>query len=115
MLGVNELDERSLWENKIVERLLLTITVADPQQLDQKRKPLIYTKAFVEIYNKRSRGLVHKTHRIIELEKYSISNAENILNLGGQQFYRIAEVLQSAYVVPRDTKSNTFHLNNYND
>ncbi len=54
---------------------------------------MMYTRTFVEIYNWRSRGLVHKTHKIVELEKYPISRAENPLNLGSQRFYKISEVL----------------------
>ncbi len=72
-------------------------------------------KAFVEISNWRFRRLVHKTHRMIKLEKYSISRAENPLNLGGQQFYKISEFLQSAYIVLKDIKDNTFYLNNFID
>ena len=114
-MGGNKLDERSPWGGKLVGRLLLIVIVADPQQLDQKGKPIIYTGAFVEIYNWRSRGLVHETHGMVELEKYPISRAENPLNLGVQQFYKIFEVLRSAHVVPRDTEGNTFYLNNYID
>lgn len=44
------------------------------------------TGAFIEIYNWRSRRLVHKTHRMVKLEKYPISRTKNPLNLGGQQF-----------------------------
>ena len=76
---------------------------------------MIYIGAFVEIYNWRSRKLVHKTHGIVELEKYPILRAEKPLNLGGQRFYQISEVLQNAHVVPRDTEGNTFYLNNYID
>ncbi len=76
---------------------------------------MISTEAFVEIYNWRYRGLVNKTHGIVELDKYQISGAENPLNLGSQQFYKISEVLQNAYVVPKDTKDNTSYLNNYID
>ena len=50
---------------------------------------------------------------MVKLEKYPISKAEKPLNLNGQQFYKIFEVLQSAHVVPRDTEDNTFYLNNY--
>ncbi len=75
----------------------------------------MYIGAFVEIYNWRSRGLVHKTYGIVKLEKYLIFKAENPLNLGGQQFYKISEVLQSVHVLPRDTKCNPFYLNNYID
>ena len=114
-LGGNEPDEKSLWGGKLVGRLLLTVTVADPQRLDQKKKPVMYTGAFVEIYNWRSRELVYETHRMIKLKKYPISRVENPLNLSGQWFYKISEVLQSAHVVLRDTESNTFYLNNYID
>ena len=41
--------------------------------------------------------------------------AENPLNLGSQQFYKISEVLQKAHVVPRDIEDNTSYLNNYID
>ena len=99
----------------MIGKLLLTVTVADPQRLDRKGKPVMYTRAFVEIYNWRSRGLVHKTHGMVEFEKYPISRAEKPLNLGDQRFYKISEVLQSTYVMPRDTEGNTFYLNNYID
>ncbi len=76
---------------------------------------MMYTGAFVEIYTWRSRGLVHETHGMVELEKYPISRAKNPLNLGGQRFYKISEVLRSAHVVPRDTEGNTSYLNHYID
>ena len=75
----------------------------------------MYTKAFVEIYNWRYKELIYKTHGIVKLEKYSISRAKNSLNLSSQRFYKISKVLQSAHVMPRDTKGNTFYLNNYID
>ncbi len=97
----------------MIGRLLLIVTVADPQRLNRKGTPMVYTGAFVEIYNQRSRGLVYETHGMVELEKYPISRAENPLNLDSQRFYKISEVLQSAHVVLRDTEGNTFYLNNY--
>ena len=48
----------------------------DPQQLDQKQNPLMYTGAFVEIYNSQNRRLVHETYEMVKLEKYPISRAE---------------------------------------
>ena len=87
----------------------------DPQQLDQKRKPVMYIGAFVEIYNWRNRRLVHETHGMVEFKKYPISRAKNLLNLGSQRFYKTFEILQSAYVVLRDIESITFYLNNYID
>ena len=97
----------------MIGKLLLTVTIIDPQQLDQKRKPVIYTRAFVEIYNWQNRRQVHETHGMVEIEKCLISRAENPLNLGSQRFYKISNILQSAHVVQRDTEGNTFYLNNY--
>ncbi len=114
-MGGDKPDERSPWGGMMIGSLLLIVPVTDPQQSNQKGKLMMYTRAFVEIYNWRSRGLVHETHGIVEREKYPISRAENPLNLGGQRFYKIFEVLQSAHVVPRDTEGNTFYLNNYFD
>lgn len=76
----------------MIKKLLLTITVADAQRLHRKGKTVIYTGAFVEIYNWRYRRLVHETHGM------------NLLNLGCQRFCKIYEVLQSAHIVSRDTR-----------
>ncbi len=75
----------------------------------------MYTGTFVEIYNWYYKRLVHETHGMVELEKYQISRAKNPLNQGGQQFYKISEVLQRAHVVPRDIKHNTSYLHKYID
>lgn len=114
-LGENELDKKSLWKDKRIRRLLLIAIVVDLQQLDQKRKLVMYTRVFVELYNWRSRRLVHETYEIVKLEKYTILRAENCLNFGGIQFYKIFEVLWSAYIISKNTKDNTFYLNNYID
>lgn len=60
-------------------------------------------------------ALKDKSIRLMKFEKYLISRIENLSNLGTYQFYKISEVLQSAYIVPRDTKSNTFYVSNYID
>lgn len=109
----NKSDERSFWEGKIIRKLLLIVIVVNLQRLNQKRKPVIYTETFVEIYNWHSKELVYKTYEIVKLEKYLISRPENSLNLDDQQFYKISQVLQNAYIVTRDIEDNTFYLNNY--
>ncbi len=109
----DESDEKSLWRCKMMGKLLLTVIVADLQQLDQKEKPIMYIRAFVKIYNWHYRGQIYETYGMVELEKYPISKAKNPLNLGSQQFYKISKILQSAYVVPRDTEGNISYLNNY--
>ena len=92
----------------------MTVTVADPQRLDPKGKPVMYTGAFVEIYKWRNRRLVHETHGMAELEKYP-TRAENSLNLGAHRSYKIPSILRSAHVVPRDNDGNVFYVNNYID
>lgn len=75
----------------------------------------MYTKAYIEIYNWHYKELVYETHRIVELEKYSILTAINFLNLGRQQFYNICKVLQCTHVVSKDAESYTSLFNNYDD
>lgn len=70
----------------------------------------MYTKIFVETYNQHSKELVYKTYRIIKFKKYPISRVENFLNLDRQQFYKISEFLQNAYIISRDIKDNIFYL-----
>ena len=69
----------------------------------------------MKINNWRYRRLVHKTYGIIELEKYPILRAQNLLNLGRQQFYKISKVLQSAQIVPKNIEDKTSYLNHYID
>lgn len=89
--------------------------VANLQQLDPKKKQVIYIKAFIKIYNWYNHGLVYKTHEIVELEKYTILRAKNFLNFGVYQFYKISLILCNSYVVPRNNKGNIFYLNHYID
>lgn len=70
----------------------------------------MYIKAFVKIYNWQNKKLIDKTHEIIKFEKYSIFQAEKFLNLGGQKFCKKSEILQSAYVIPRNIENNTFYF-----
>ena len=42
---------------------------------------MIYTKAFVEIYNWQKERLIYETYKMVKFEKYSISEVENPLNL----------------------------------
>ena len=76
---------------------------------------MIYTGAFVKIYNWQNRRLVHETHEMVEFENYPISRTENCLNLRGQRFYKISQVLQNYYIMPRNIEGNTFYFNNYID
>ncbi len=39
------------WNGKLIGKLLLTVTMADPEQFTPKGKPVTYTGALVELYN----------------------------------------------------------------
>lgn len=42
-------NEKMLWNSKLIEKLLLIITVVNPEWFTFKGKPVIYTKAFVKL------------------------------------------------------------------
>ena len=54
-------------------------------------------------------------HIIVKVEKYLILRKENLLHFSGLWFYKISEILQTAYVISRDIENNNFYLNNHNN
>lgn len=52
--------------------------------MDHKKKPAIYNKTFVKIYNWCYKGQAYKIHEIIKLKKYLILIAMHSKNLGSQ-------------------------------
>ncbi len=93
----------------------MIVTIANPEQLTDKSKPIIYIGAFVELYNWRNRREVHEIYGIIELEKIHTSTAEHSRNLDTYRIVEISSILCSAYVVPRDQEMIVFYINNYID
>ncbi len=106
-------DEKMSWNGKLIGKLLLTVIVADPERFTLKGKPVTYTRAFVEFYNKKNPGQVHKIHEMIKLEKIRTSIAENPCNLDAHQIIEISSILHSTHVVPRSQKKVVFYVNNY--
>ena len=103
------------WNGKLIGRLLLIVTVLDPEGFTLKRKPVTYIGAFVELYNWKNGGQVHKIHRMMKLEKMRVLTAENPRNFN---IYRIIEILlvpRSTHVVPKDQNKFVFYINNYID
>lgn len=70
--------------------------------MNLKEKLVIYTKAFVEIYNWRNYELVYETRKIVKLEKNLISKIKNPLNLDIYQFNKISLIMQNIYIVLKD-------------
>ena len=52
----------------MVVKLLLIVSIADPQQLNNKCKLVLYIGAFVKLFNWRNYGLVYEIYRIVEVE-----------------------------------------------
>ncbi len=103
------------WNSKPIGKLLLIITMADPERFTFKGKSITYIGAFVELYNWRNHEQVHEIYGMIQLEKMCASIAKNPHNLGVHQIIEISSVLYSAHVVPRDQDKVVFYVNNYID
>ncbi len=95
-------DERKLWNDKLIKKLLLIITMVVLKRFTLKTKPVIYTGTFVELYNKKNRRQVYEIYGIIELEKIRILIAKSLHNLDAYQIIEITSVLRSTYMVPRN-------------
>ena len=62
-------NERKPWNRKQIGKLLLIMTIADPERFTAKDKPITYTEAFVGLYKWRNCRQVHEIHRMVDLEK----------------------------------------------
>ena len=108
-------NERKPWNGKQIRKLLLIVTVADPEWFTAKSKPITYTGAFMKLYKWKNRGQVHEIYRIVELDKWHASTAENSRNLGARCIIEVFSVLRSAHVIRRDQDRVVFYVNNYID
>ncbi len=89
------------------------MTVADPERFTDKGKPIIYIRAFVELYNWSNRKQVYEIYGIVELKKIYTSTAKHSCNLGAHWIIKIFSILRNLYVVPRDQERIEFYVNNY--
>ena len=101
------------WNSKLIGKLLLTVIMANLECFILKDKPVIYTKAFVELYNQKNRGQVYKVHEMIELEKMRASTTANFRNLNAHQMIEISSILRRAHMVSRDQNKFVLYVNNY--
>ena len=89
--------------------------MADPKQFIPKNKPVIYTRALVELYNWKNRVQVHEIYGMIELEKIYALIAKNPRNFGAYWIIEISLILCSVHVIPKDEDKVIFYINNYID
>ena len=85
--------------SKLIKKLLLTVTVADPKQFTLKDKYNTNIGAFIKLCNWKNHGQVYEIDRIVELEKMHVLIVENPRNLGADQIIEIFLVLHSAYII----------------
>ena len=108
-------NERKPWNGKQIGKLLLIVTVADPEWFTAKGKPIIYTRTFVELYKWRNYRQVHEIHGMVGLDKWHAPTAENPCNLSAHCIIELSSVLRSAHVVSRDQDRMFFYISNYID
>ena len=94
--------------------MLLTITIADPEQFSPKSKLVTYIEIFVELYNWKNCGQVHEI-KMVELGKMRTLITKNPCNLSACQIIEIFLVLRSAHMVSKDQNKVVFYINNYID
>ena len=89
--------------------------MSDPEQFGSKGKPVTYTRALVEFYNKKNHGQIHKICGMVEHKKMRILLAKNPHNHSVYQIIEISFVLGNVYVVSKDQDKVMFYVNNYID
>ncbi len=108
-------NNKKSWNRKQIGKLLLIITIADPEQFTDKGKPITYIRVFVELYNKKNGRQVHEIHGMVELKKMSALTAKHFRNLDTHRILEISSILRSAYIVLRNQERIVFYVNNYID
>ena len=87
--------------------------MADLEQFIFKGKSVTYTRAFVELYNRKNGRQVHEIYGMIELKKIRALTAENPHNLSAHWIIEISLVLYSTYMVSKNQDKFVFYVNNY--
>lgn len=103
-------NDRKLWNRKQKRKLLLIVIFADLEQFTAKGKSIIYTGAFVELYNSRNRGRIYEVYEKIELEKCHASIAKYLCNLNVYDIIKISLILHNAHIVPKYQIINLFYI-----
>ena len=89
--------------------------MADPERFTLKGKPVIYTGAFVELYNWKNYEQVYEINGMIEFKKMHALTIKNLRNLNAHRIIKILMILCIAHVVLRDQDKFVFYINNYID
>lgn len=73
-------NKMKLWNDKLIRKLLLIITMADLDRFIPKNKLVTYIKELVELCNWKNHRQVYEINQIIEFEKMYASISENFCN-----------------------------------
>jgi hypothetical protein len=120
----------SLLGGRRLGELLLIISVQDPERWNMvtnddgisRRKPAIYTGAFIDRLQIMHSGRPHEIHGMLEAQHCMCRRPQSEKcwsvkkrNLGCRCFYALENVVRSAHVVPSGTEHESFYINNYID
>lgn len=79
---INQSDnEKKSSNSKLIERLLLIVTITNLEWLTCRSKLVIYTGVFVKLYNLKNCEQIHEIYGIIELEKIFALTTKNLCKL----------------------------------
>lgn len=94
---------------------MLTITVVDLEWFNPKDKPVMYSRAFIELYNSKNYRKLYKIHEIFEFKKMYVSTTGNPDNFSAYWVIKILFVLRNTNMILRNQDRVVFYVNNYND
>ena len=89
--------------------------MADLERFNLKGKLVIYTRAFVKLYNLRNCGQVDEIYGMMKLENMRVLTLKYLSNLGVYLIIQISLILHSVYVIFRYPDKFVFYINNYID
>lgn len=98
---------------KQIEKLLLTVTIADSERFTAKNNLIIYIEAFAKLYNQKICRQIYKIYKIIELKKWQNFIAKYPYNLGAYYIIEIFSILHNIHVISWDKEKIIFYVNNY--
>lgn len=89
--------------------------MADSEWFILKRKPIIYIRAFIELYNKKNSGPLYEIQKMVRFKKIYALTTKNSYNLGNYWMVEISHILHIAYIVLENYNKFVFYVNKYID
>ena len=106
-------NEKILWNNKLLGKLLLNVIVADLKCFILKDKLVIYTKTFIEPYNWKNHKQIYEIYMIIKFKKLNTLITKNPHNFGIHSMIKILLVIYNNHIISKNQDKIVFYVNNY--